>query len=177
MTLRGMDWRARRIVCGTDADGLSMIVNDGQAPWVERAGGSILMEIWRMPTLPPAIDDEDALDGNLGAAPPAGGAIIRLCTFPPESEMDLDAFEEAMAQTYGRQPSGEGQTAVRGMHRTATVDVATLLSGELYVVLDKGETIMRPGDSLVQRGTAHAWSNRSDNPAILVVVMVDAKQN
>jgi hypothetical protein len=33
---------------------------------------------------------------------------------------------------------------------------------------------MRPGDTVVIRGTNHAWSNRSDLPCLLVGTMVDA---
>ena len=40
--------------------------------------------------------------------------------------------------------------------------------------LDEGETLMRPGDSVVHRGITHAWSNRSDRPATVVSVMISA---
>jgi mannose-6-phosphate isomerase-like protein (cupin superfamily) len=173
MFVRTIDWRARRIICGNDSEARSKIVVDGEAPWVERPGGSVIMEIWRIATLPPSAADDDALD-EPGAAPPAGGAAVRLCTFPPESEMDFEAYEKAMIETYGHSPVESEKPTVRGMHRTDTVDVVTLLSGELYVVLDEGETLMRPGDSVVHRGTTHAWSNRSDRPATVVSVMFSA---
>jgi hypothetical protein len=79
-----------------------------------------------------------------------------------------------MVEMYGPQGSGGGRPKVPGMHRTVTVDVATLLSGELHVVFDEAETVMRPGDTLVQRGTAPAWSNWGHEPATLAVVMIDA---
>ena len=168
---------ARRIVCGVDPDGRSGIVSDGAAPSVTRPGGSVIMDIWRMDALPPSVSDGDTLSGVVGEAPPPGGAVVRLCTFPPESEMDLEAFERAMGDTYGPQPDSGSTAEVRGVHRTDTVDVVTVLSGELYAVLDSGETLLRRGDSLVQRGNAHAWSNRSDHPATVVAVMIDAKRD
>ena len=60
------------------------------------------------------------------------------------------------------------------MHVTDTVDVLTVVEGEIYVVLEDTETLLRVGDSVIQRGTNHAWSNRSDRPAVLVATMMSA---
>ena len=51
------------------------------------------------------------------------------------------------------------------MHRTATVDYAVVVKGEIYAVMEKGETLLRAGDVLVQRGTNHSWSVRGKEPA------------
>ena len=60
------------------------------------------------------------------------------------------------------------------MHRTETVDVGVVLEGETYLILDDGsETLMRPQDVVVQRGTNHAWANRSDRPTRMMFVMID----
>jgi quercetin dioxygenase-like cupin family protein len=60
------------------------------------------------------------------------------------------------------------------MHRTETVDVGVVLEGETWLLLDDGsETLCRPGDAVVQRGTNHAWENRSDRPVRMVFVMID----
>jgi uncharacterized cupin superfamily protein len=61
-----------------------------------------------------------------------------------------------------------------GMHRTRTLDYAIVLSGEIYAVLDEGEVLLEAGDVLVQRGTNHAWSNRSERPCRIAFVLVDA---
>jgi quercetin dioxygenase-like cupin family protein len=60
--------------------------------------------------------------------------------------------------------------ARREMHRTDTIDYGLVLSGELYVVLERGETLLRPGDIIVQRGTNHAWQNRSDAPVRIAFI-------
>jgi uncharacterized cupin superfamily protein len=60
------------------------------------------------------------------------------------------------------------------MHRTETVDVGIVLEGETWLLLDDGsETLVRPGDAVVQRGTMHAWVNRSDRPVRMLFVMID----
>ena len=58
-----------------------------------------------------------------------------------------------------------------GMHATRTVDLLTMLEGELTMVLDSGEVVvLKPHDTLLQRGVVHAWQNRSDKPAKWTVV-------
>jgi uncharacterized cupin superfamily protein len=68
-------------------------------------------------------------------------------------------------------PHGSRNT---GMHKTATVDYAIVLSGEIYALMDEGETLMKAGDCLVQRGTNHAWANRSDAPCLVAFILVSA---
>ena len=60
-----------------------------------------------------------------------------------------------------------------GMHRTDTVDYAIILAGEIWAVMDQDETLMRTGDILVQRGTNHAWANRSKSTARICFVLLD----
>ena len=59
------------------------------------------------------------------------------------------------------------------MHRTETIDYAICLEGEIWLVLDDSEVLMRAGDVCVQRGTNHAWSNRSDAPCFMCFVLID----
>jgi quercetin dioxygenase-like cupin family protein len=58
----------------------------------------------------------------------------------------------------------------REMHRTDTVDYGIVLAGEVYLVVERGETLLRAGDVVVQRGTAHGWHNRSDGVARMAFV-------
>jgi uncharacterized cupin superfamily protein len=59
------------------------------------------------------------------------------------------------------------------MHRTETVDYAIVLEGEIWAVMDEGETLLRAGDVLIQRGTNHAWANRSASTARIAFVLID----
>ena len=64
------------------------------------------------------------------------------------------------------------------MHRTETVDVGVVLEGETWLLLDDGsETRVGVGDAVVQRGTMHAWANRSDQPVRMLFVMIDGRIN
>jgi uncharacterized cupin superfamily protein len=59
------------------------------------------------------------------------------------------------------------------MHVTSSVDYAIMLEGEIWAVMDEGETLLRAGDVLIQRGTNHAWSNRSGKTARMAFVLID----
>ena len=60
-------------------------------------------------------------------------------------------------------------------HKTETLDYAIVLEGEIWALVDVGECLLRAGDVLIQRGTNHAWSNRSDRPCRVAFVLLDAR--
>jgi uncharacterized cupin superfamily protein len=59
------------------------------------------------------------------------------------------------------------------MHRTESVDYAVVLEGEITMLLDDDEVHLRAGDVVIQRGTNHAWSNRSGKPVKMLYVLID----
>ena len=166
----------RRVVTGVNAEGRSVIVSDGETPtWVRRPTGSVVVEVWRADSLPAQVHDEPHEGGDLVAPTPAG-VSVRVAVFPPEKDVDAAqaaAYQAALQELYGDQgdaPPGE----VAGMHRTDTIDIVTVVDGEMWVVMEEGETLLQVGDCLVQRGTRHAWSNRSDRPCTLVSTTLTA---
>ena len=62
------------------------------------------------------------------------------------------------------------------MHQTDTLDYIVILSGEIWLIVDEDETVLQAGDIVVQRGTNHAWSNRSDSPCIQLAILLDASK-
>lgn len=166
----------RRVVTGTDASGRSTVVSDGPVEAVApRPDGSQVMDIWRMPAVPPTTSDGDGLDGRV-VAPDLGGLVYRLCWVAPNDDMDPAAYARSMAVVYGAEAvTGRAATLVGG-HATETVDVVTVIRGELIAVFENDEVVLRPGDSLVQRGTVHAWRNRTSEPVLIATVMVGARR-
>ena len=61
------------------------------------------------------------------------------------------------------------------MHKTSTVDYIIVLKGEIHAIMDKGETMLKAGDVLIQRGTNHSWSVRGRKPCIIAAVLVSAR--
>jgi len=61
------------------------------------------------------------------------------------------------------------------MHRTKSLDYAVVIEGEVVLILEDSEVVMKQSDVVVQRGTNHAWENRSDKVARMAFFHVDAE--
>jgi mannose-6-phosphate isomerase-like protein (cupin superfamily) len=112
--------------------------------------------------------------------PPVGGFRVALFTVPPDGASALPAdldLAAAIADFERQLPGLAGfmEPGAPGMHTTPTVDVELVLEGEVWLELDDGvEVHLRPGDSVVQNGTRHAWRNHGTTTARLLVVLVGA---
>lgn len=62
------------------------------------------------------------------------------------------------------------------MHVTDSIDDAIVLQGPIVAILDEGETLLRSGVILVQRGTPHAWANRSQAMARVAFILIDGRR-
>lgn len=169
----------RRIVTGHDAQGRSCIVEDGASPaqkTVPERPGYRVTNLWR--TLAGGgVGAADSIAQHQGVLPPAGGTVLRIIEWPPEPQDPVQARERLQATFKTLYPDAHHAPAPGqhpGMHRTQTVDYAIVLEGEITAIMDSGETVMHAGDVLVQRGTNHAWANRSGRPAKVAFVLVDA---
>jgi hypothetical protein len=169
----------RRVVTGHDADGRAVIASDGAPPTVLEIAavpGTVFHEIWSTAVTPAPVDNgADPTLGPLVLAPPAGGTRIRIVDIPPDAVQNAISAEDAAAAFEaigaGDAHGGEGPHAL--MHRTETVDYGIVLAGEVWLVVDEGETQLHAGDVVVQRGTNHAWSNRTGETARMAFVLVD----
>lgn len=163
----------KRIVTGHDARGRSVVLIEDRpaAVVLEKAGGLRLTELWETKETPARLSGADAARRERRIEPGPRGTVFRVIEYPPDRvRLETLKPEEHFA--------GMGATAKKGrhpgMHRTKTLDYALVLSGEIYAVLDEGEVRLEAGDVLVQQATSHAWSNRSDQPALVAFVLIDA---
>jgi len=178
----------RRVVTGHDKDGKAIIVSDGITPVVyhipQRPGYSA-NEIWVTNSMPAEINQAgEPTERPRSIEPPPNGTICRIVIMPPEASFIGNIDRAAALASFQAFGSGHASTVHEDededpphplMHRTKTVDYGILIEGEIYLVLDKEETLLRPGDVVVQRGTNHAWSNRTDKPAKIAFILVDGK--
>ena len=171
--------RHRRVVTGHDERGRSVVVMDGESPYrfrLERAGGLELTEMWETRSAPADNSGEkDAAGHERRIEPVNGGTVFRIIEYPPDSVRLKTLDPEAHFASMGARAADASARRHPGMHKTDTVDYCIVLSGEIYAVLDEGEVLLRAGDCLVQRGTNHAWSNRSDRPCAIAFVLVAAQ--
>jgi quercetin dioxygenase-like cupin family protein len=61
------------------------------------------------------------------------------------------------------------------MHATDTIDYIVVVLGEVVFITETGETLLRSGDVLVDRGIMHAWRNDSDKPCRIMNVLCPAR--
>lgn len=169
----------RRLVTAVRADGSSYIAEDGPAPAVRTEParpGFRVNNIWVTGATPAPIAAADGSLAHKGILPPKQGTVLRIIDMPPEADDPMERKRQFEATFKGMfadaDHTGTGH-AHPGMHTTDTVDYAIVLSGEIYAVMDEGETLMRAGDVLVQRGTNHAWANRSGGPCRIAFVLID----
>jgi mannose-6-phosphate isomerase-like protein (cupin superfamily) len=171
--------KVRRVVTGHDPNGKAVVSMDGDPPEVITSAipGEYFTEVWRTFASPAPIDSgADATLGPRKMSPFAKGSVIRLVQIPPESgrPMDDEARKAHFASLGSPEAStGSGPSPHPLMHRTETIDYGIVLEGDLTLILDDSEVDLRPGDIVVQRGTNHAWSNRSNKPCRILFVLLD----
>jgi quercetin dioxygenase-like cupin family protein len=59
------------------------------------------------------------------------------------------------------------------MHRTESIDYGIVLSGEIVLLLDDTAVHLKTGDVVVQRGTVHAWTNRTNEICRMAFILTD----
>lgn len=137
-----------------------MFTSDGPVPAAGAApSGSLFYELWATNAAPAPIDTEpiNAEPINTGPVDPAAGPLS-VTPAPNGTKIRINEL-----------PPGAGSP----MHRTQTVDYGIVLDGEVVLVLEDSETVLRAGDVVVQRGTSHRWENRSAATARVAFVLID----
>jgi hypothetical protein len=176
-----MAFEIRRIVSGHNAQGKSVFIMDGMVgpPAGRRsAAGTTVAELWQTDTTPADNSgDKDPTDHPFRLPPPNNGSVFRVVEYPPDKERfakmnSQDWSADAKSQGYHRDA---GNARHAGFHKTDTIDYAIVIEGEIVALMDEGERVMKRGDVLIQRGTSHAWANRSDKPARVAFILIDAK--
>ena len=174
----------RRIVTGNDGHGKSVFVSDGPAANVRQSParpGVVINNLWMTDAMPAKTTGEDAGAKLVKLEPVANGTNFRIVEFPPEKDYIGKVSDEQARAAFGEMGGAHaivGDKAAGAkrhpfMHRTKTLDYAIVLEGEVYLMLDDTETLMRAGDVCIQRATNHVWSNRSDKVCKIAFILID----
>ncbi len=171
---------ARRIVITDRQANKSSVVSDGPAPDVRTdpaRPGFALQRMWVTDGTPAKIVLE-TLHLRHVIEPPANGSVLNVVTFPPDAgwQGKVGAREvEAFFRSVGAPGAStwSPQAPHPYMQKMRTLDFGIVLEGEVVLVLDTQEVHLKAGDFIVQRGTNHAWSNRTGKPATVVIASHD----
>jgi quercetin dioxygenase-like cupin family protein len=144
----------RRVVTGHDASRVAKVLMEAPATNAKYPGSGLVSTlIWSTDSTPAQIpigeDIEDFGARIIGTAPPPNGSRFAVLDFPPGIHSH--------------------------MHRTETVDYVIVIEGEIEMDMDDSTVKLKAGDIMIQRGTNHAWANRSSKPARVAFVLVDGQ--
>ncbi|WP_420224597.1 cupin domain-containing protein [Pigmentiphaga litoralis] len=177
--------KIRRVVTGHDAEGKAIVMSDAFAPVVftaEKRPGYASTEIWRTLATPAPItaEMEDPTPGARRQLPTPRGSVIRINTLAPESDAVRSLSPDEAQNVFASLGNSTASTFAKNgrhpmMHRTQTIDYAIVLSGEITMLLDDSEVVLKAGDVLVQCGTNHAWSNRGTVPCQIAFILLDGE--
>lgn len=172
----------QRIVTGHDADGRAVIVSQGPLPTVVEIAaipGTVFHEVWSTSGNPVPIDNgADPTVGALMLPPPKQGTRFRFVDIPPDTSEFLARGATRMHEAFTQVGDAHAST-VRAdsphplMHRTESIDYGVVIDGEMTLVLDDSEVALAPGSVVIQRGTNHAWANRSNRSCRMLFVLID----
>ena len=175
----------RRVVTGHDADGKAIFLHDGVATNVQRPprAGVVSTLFWVTDDTPATLsDNKDNAERTIGIPPPINGSIFRVVEYAPDTivkELPQEQRDWSLDKTRADSGGDAIQTNAgarhHGMHRTKSIDYAIILSGEIYLMLDDSETLLKAGDVIVQQATYHAWSNRSTEPCRIAFILIGAE--
>jgi hypothetical protein len=175
----------RRIVTVDNERGTSQAVADGPAPDVRNdpaRPGFASTRIWVTSSSPARIGKfRDTIDLPHALEPLPQGSVCRIVTIPPDDSWRRAVGATEVAAFFQAMGSPHASTGARSaphpyMQRTRTLDFCLVLDGEVTLVLDTEEVHLVAGDTVVQRGTNHAWSNRSDRPCRIAISSHDARE-
>lgn len=144
----------RRVITGHDENNVAKVLIDAPATNSKSSQpGQVSTMMWCTDGAPAKMPVGEAVEDFgariLGTAPPAKGTRFAVIDFPP-----------------GNHPH---------MHRTETIDYVIVIEGEIEMDMDDSTVKLKAGDIMVQRGTNHAWANRSDKRARVAFVLIDAE--
>ncbi|MBM4415386.1 MAG: cupin domain-containing protein [Chloroflexi bacterium] len=173
----------RRVVTGHSPAGKAVVASDTIVDPVTTpfSPGRESYTLWGGDVAPRFPDDGSKPPFSM-FFPPVGGFRFGLFVLPPDrTPVDLAGVDvDAAMQAYDAAMPGLAsymEPGSPGMHTTDTIDYEYVVSGRCILELDDGVTVeLRPGDTVVQNGTRHAWRNPFDEPCTLVLVLIGAQR-
>ncbi len=171
---------SQRIVTGVDKDGNSTIIQQDQGISYDQTinPGWTSIELWRSNEKPICESNLDLIDKNKPTlTPPKQGTAVRFWYFQPQGSGFDNLSKEEMKKLWHRYADKNVYDDARMekhilMHRTNTLDYGIILSGEVVLILDTEEVTLKAGDIAIQRGTWHAWENRTDKECVVAFILI-----
>ena len=172
-----------RVVTAHDAEGKAIVASDGPLPSIvelQSIPGMIFHEVWETRATPAPVDNcADPTVGPLVHPAPEHGTRIRFVDMPPDAEYLAEG--DSQMQALFDEVNDRTSLTVKAdsphpmMHRSEAIDYGVIIEGEMTLVLDDSEVPLKAGSVVVQRGTNHAWANRSGKLCRMLFIQIDGE--
>jgi len=140
--------KVRRVVTANDNEDKSFVKWGSEIEAMPGRQGHSTFLMWATRDLPVKLDEEDSNKWKIGTTID-GGSVCRLVRYEP-----------GVAERW---------------HRTDSIDYGIVLSGDIWMQLDKEEVHLKPGDVVIQRNTMHNWMNRGKEACVMLFVLISTK--
>lgn len=173
----------KRVITGHDSEGKAIALENNILKNVHNlktAPGTVFHEVWNTEANASiSATTGDVTSGALILPPPIGGTRFRFVDIPPDHEYlhklspdDLKATFKEIGDDQAGTSSANSKHPL--MHRTQTIDYGIVISGTITLILDNEEVEVSENSVIIQRGTNHAWSNRTDQVCRMAFILIDA---
>lgn len=171
--------QVRRIVTGLDNSGKAIVLFDTSVSKPVAQQQPVVRNFWTLDSFPADASSADKGLAEITAAfgPGPQKLVFRTVDFPPAPPQEIvDTLDpEMFMKIAGDEAPSVGLPPVHPFtHRTKTIDFATVLNGEIDMVLDDSTVTLKAGDVVIQQETNHAWVNNSSEVVRISFVQIES---
>lgn len=173
----------QRVITGHSSDGKAVVLDNSLLKNVHNlksAPGTVFHEVWNTKANSSiSAGTDDVTTGALILPPPVGGTRFRFVDIPPDHEYLHKLSPDDLKATFKEIGDDQAGTSSKDskhplMHRTETIDYGIVINGTITLILDDEEVEVHENGVVIQRGTNHAWSNRTDQVCRIAFILIDA---
>jgi len=167
-------------IAGNRPDGVSDVLSEDDITTIAPLPSGIRVRDFYINRTTPAdlSDNSGVSEGAVIHEPPDGGAIFRTVHFMPEGEMasveDALRVHQNLNSAHVPDPEKLAKAKHPSMHKTDTLNYFVVVFGEMWMLTEGRDVLVKAGDVIIQKGCEHGWRNDSDKPCVLVAVLIDA---
>jgi len=171
--------QVRRVIIGQNQNDESHIVEDSQAKDIDHfitgVEEAVSINLWATGNHRPNLNETtDPAKKGIPFLPAKNGTVFRICDIPPDASY-LQRLDDILLNN---QKISDEQKALKHplMHKVDALSYAIVLEGEVTLIVDQGETKLKAGDVIIDRGSHHAWSNHTNSVCRMLFVLLDAER-
>ena len=168
----------RRVVIAQNRENQSDIMQDSEAGdidyFITGVKEAASINLWATSKTPPTLEYRgDPTQSGLPFVPAKNGTIFRICDIPPDA-LYIHRLDEILLNNQ-KISAEQKQLKHPLMHKVDCLIYAAVLEGEATLILDKTQTKLKAGDTIIDHGSNHAWSNHTNHVCRILFVLLDAR--